>query len=386
MSSLRGAQLFHSPDKRIGDFPTMKLATSALAAALLALGSLAPGETLTVSFAVPEGVKADFTEVNVEIYGREEKSGWEKKDSFQAKEQKFSHNFENLKPGSYVVVLYTGPEKTQDDANRPGAYATQERVTLEKEAPQEVKVAYVAFDPAKYKGTSTWGSKLVGTDKQPRPNVTVKAVAPDEHAGMYTAATATSGADGSFKFENLAAKGEYLITAGEENDQLGQFSVAQAEDSVTVPPQKGDTAPNFKFQQFDGKEVSLADFKGKVVLVDFWATWCGPCQPAFAELNTLRGKHPAWGDKVELIAVSIDKTAEKAKAHVESRQWTNVYNAWSGAGEWKSEGPVAYGVTGIPTTLIIDAAGKIVFRGHPMSTDLAEVIDKTLAGKEVASK
>ena len=74
---------------------------------------------------------------------------------------------------------------------------------------------------------------------------------------------------------------------------------------------------DFKLKDLDGKEVSLASFKGKVVLLNFWATWCGPCKaeiPGFVELQE------KYRDKLTIIGYSVDDTAELAKKYADAVQ------------------------------------------------------------------
>ncbi len=116
----------------------------------------------------------------------------------------------------------------------------------------------------------------------------------------------------------------------------------------------GSKAPDFTLSSVSGKDVSLSDFKGKVVIVDFWATWCPPCRKGIPDLIELQNEYK---DKVAVIGISLDR--ENTKAGVPSfvdRMGINY--------------PVVYfndkviidfgGVNAIPTTFIIDQNGNIV--------------------------
>lgn len=147
-------------------------------------------------------------------------------------------------------------------------------------------------------------------------------------------------------------------------------------------PAVGAVAPDIEYILLaDGRRQRLSELKGKVIALEFWASWCGPCQAPMAKMQTYREKHPEWGNRVELLAVSIDNTKDKAVDHLQAKGWDKTRNAWAGDGGFRSPPPVAYGVRGIPSMFIIDAAGKVAHKGHPMRLDTPKLIDELLGKK-----
>ena len=111
-------------------------------------------------------------------------------------------------------------------------------------------------------------------------------------------------------------------------------------------------APNFTLKNLEGKDVSLSDFRGKWVIIDFWGSWCGWCIKGFPKLKET---YEAYKGELEVIGVDCNEPEEKWRKGVEKYKlpWVNVYNP---------EGSTIlneYGVTGFPTKAIITPEGKI---------------------------
>ncbi len=117
-------------------------------------------------------------------------------------------------------------------------------------------------------------------------------------------------------------------------------------------PEIGKLAPDFTLNGLDGQEVSLRGFRGRPVLLNFWATWCGPCQ---MEMPLLQAVHEKWaGTGLVLLAVNLQEDPVSVREFVESAGYTFPVLLSPG-----NDVSLAYNIRGIPATFFVDADGVI---------------------------
>ncbi len=136
----------------------------------------------------------------------------------------------------------------------------------------------------------------------------------------------------------------------------------------------GILAPDFTLPDSTGKNISLSSFRGKYVLIDFWAAWCGPCRKEMPNMVRLYNDFNNKG--FVILGVSLDKTRDKWVGAIRSEgmKWPNV----SDLKFWQSEVGALYSVKAIPYTVLIDKEGKIIaknLRGEDLYQKVSSLLN-----------
>jgi len=135
----------------------------------------------------------------------------------------------------------------------------------------------------------------------------------------------------------------------------------------------GSIAPDFTLKTIDGKAISLSSMKGKVLLVDFWASWCGPCRQENPNVVKVYNEFKNKGFDVLGVSLDNDKDAWQGAIKKDELTWNHV----SDLKGWDSEVVKSYSITGIPFTLLLDKEGKIIaknLRGEMLKEKLVEIL------------
>jgi thiol-disulfide isomerase/thioredoxin len=156
--------------------------------------------------------------------------------------------------------------------------------------------------------------------------------------------------------------------------QSGEQSASSPVQSAGDPP-KGSMAPAFELKSIpEGKNISLASLRGKAVLLNFWATWCGPCKIEMPWLVDLQKKYGPEG--LQIVGVAMDDTDDKDIADFAHKMGVN-YMVLKGS---EKVGDLYGGVDRLPLTYFVDRSGKVVDEivGLHSASDIEESVKKTL--------
>lgn len=150
---------------------------------------------------------------------------------------------------------------------------------------------------------------------------------------------------------------------------LGPFELA-----LTTKVQIGAAAPDFEFATVDGEKMELSDFRGRYVLLDFWATWCRPCVEELPHIKAVYDRYHNKG--LEVVGLSLDVGPEAPRSLFERRgyRWTQGF-----LGKDETVVTRTYGVAGIPAIILIDPEGRVLardLRGSAIGDAVAEALDE----------
>jgi len=157
---------------------------------------------------------------------------------------------------------------------------------------------------------------------------------------------------------------------------LAQVKAQAVANKIKNSLKVGTTFPDFSEKDLAGKSLSIANYKGKIVMIDFWATWCGPCVGELPNVQAVYKKYHSQG--FEIIGVSLDKD-KSALNNFLKKNTTMTWQQFFDGNGWQNKLSTKYGINSIPATYLLDGEGKIIakdLRGEALEAAVAAALAK----------
>jgi peroxiredoxin len=156
--------------------------------------------------------------------------------------------------------------------------------------------------------------------------------------------------------------------------EMEKGSSQQPAEQSTGDSWVGKTVPELVMPDVNGKDISISSFRGKYVLIDFWASWCGPCR--MENPNVVKAYSEFKGKNFTILGVSLDKDKDAWKKAItqDHLTWTHM----SDLKYWNSQAVEAFGFQGIPFNVLVDPSGKVIgesLRGEELDAKLKQVLN-----------
>ena len=164
-------------------------------------------------------------------------------------------------------------------------------------------------------------------------------------------------------------------------DPGARKAVSRPEELEPTPIQVGEAAPDFTLATLAGDKVTLSELRGNVVVVDFWATWCGPCRKGLPLLEEFNTWAQTSGQSIKVYAINTIEREQDAEKRVNTVKefWTKAGYKTSTLLDMDSAAFKKYGFSGIPATVVVGPDGKVIAVHSGFAEDMVEKLKKDVA-------
>ena len=228
-----------------------------------------------------------------------------------------------------------------------------------------------------YKGNGSFENNVLAKKALDDEQFELKHFTTDDETAFQNAFDTKKASDAKLLSDEKLDENFRTVMTKRASQEYGMV-VEMRESAMAAKKMVGKPSPTFTYENHKGGTSTLADFKGKYVYIDVWATWCGPC---LAEIPHLKKVEAAYHDKnIVFLSISIDakKDYEKWKNMVNQKQLGGVQLIADN--DWNSKFVTDYGIQGIPRFILIDPNGNVVEAdaSRPSSPDLLKKLDVLL--------